>query len=178
MKRWVDLNVNAEGEAMKWCKECELEYEDFAEVCSDCDSELIPYDQKDLYKKKDVHLELKLLYTADSNMDAELICSLLHSYDIYTEIKRKGSGSYLNIVAGINYQGTDIYVSESDYSAAKDLLTAQPTAVTEVEENTPLINEGEYNRRRRDIVRFFLVISFGVPIALWIVNEIVTLWVK
>ena len=174
---------------MKWCESCKTEYEDYAETCSDCGSDLVFY--QDNLKQQDydkAHIELRCIYTADSNMDTELILSLLNSNGIVTEIKRKGSGSYLNIATGINYQGTDIYVSEGDFDEAQNVLEARPTENELVEDDEDIISEqnhksdrsmeSKFLSRRRNSVRVILIVSFVIPILLMIISKVQDLLAK
>lgn len=48
--------------------------------------------------------------------------SILESERIDVIINRKGSGSYLNVYSGFNFQGIDVFIRESDYDKAKDIL--------------------------------------------------------
>lgn len=68
--------------------------------------------------------ELLKLVSADSEMNAEFIISLLASEGIEVIKRFKGSGSYLNITQGRNYQGVDLFVLENDLEEAKSILNA------------------------------------------------------
>ncbi len=48
--------------------------------------------------------------------------SILESEGIDAVINRKGSGSYLNVYSGFNFQGIDVFIHESDYDKARDIL--------------------------------------------------------
>ena len=158
---------------MKLCQNCNMEYEDYISRCSDCGSILV--NEHDFVHEKNAQneaYELKLLYTASNNPETDIICALLETNDIVTEIRRKGSGSYLNIATGFNYQGNDIYVPAYDLSRALELLEGETMVVDDntelIEDSTnELVNdEHNYNESIRNTVRFTILIMFIVPLIL------------
>ncbi len=107
---------------MKYCEKCRCEYEDFVEFCCDCNSPLVKYDdRKEKVIKKD-NIKFSLLTNCSSNNEANMLISLLESYDIQSIHKYSGSGSYLNIIHGVNYQGVDIIVNNEQLVDAKTIL--------------------------------------------------------
>ncbi len=76
--------------------------------------------------------------------------SILESEGIDVTINRKGSGSYLNVYAGFNFQGIDVFIRESDYDRAKDILE---NVELEYDPNDPeykaLEEEYKLSRKRR-----------------------------
>jgi len=161
---------------MKRCENCQMTYEDYAEKCSDCGETLIEAPdeggQKDGPDYQD-HIEIRKVYTANSNEEADLILSLLSANGIPTEVRRKGMGSYLNISAGLNYLGTDIYVSEGDYDHTRALLEAEPDlSEMNVEEPVAVAFDGDdfdleaetYQSRRSNRMRWLLFIGWGIPV--------------
>lgn len=106
---------------MKYCNECKEEYEDFAKVCSDCGQALSNYEIIEEVHHP-VPEPLNILKLCSSNEEANLLISLLDHHGIYSVIKYEGTGSYLNILHGRNYQGVYVLVQSSDYEDAQIVL--------------------------------------------------------
>ena len=77
-------------------------------------------------------------------MEAEQIVSLLRAYSIVAEKRETGSGSYMNIRAGISLSGYDIYVAEKDKERAMELIVEQ-------EDEEPEAKSVETSSKRREI---------------------------
>lgn len=69
--------------------------------------------------------KLVKLMSVEGDTDAEFNISLLKSTGIEVIKRFKGSGSYLNITQGRNYQGIDLYVLESDLQEARSIIEAE-----------------------------------------------------
>lgn len=63
-----------------------------------------------------------LLASNLNSMEAEIIISILESYEIPYYKKTKGIGGYMEIYAGFNYYGIDIYVQPTMLEIAKELI--------------------------------------------------------
>ncbi|GMQ57805.1 hypothetical protein AN1V17_22000 [Vallitalea sediminicola] len=103
---------------MAWCPKCKSEYEDNVKVCKECNVKLV--DQLD--KEKVEYQNFEFLLNVGSVNEANILISLLESYDIPTFHKSKGSGEYLQVATGINYQGVDIYVPVDALTKAKEII--------------------------------------------------------
>ncbi len=67
-----------------------------------------------------------LVAKAIDSHEADIIMSMLKSYEIDSFYKLKGIGQAMNIIAGVANQSYDIYVPEEDAERAKELLEAEP----------------------------------------------------
>ena len=174
---------------MKWCNKCKDEYEDYVDRCADCGNELIPYpDSEDEIDDKitSIKSKLRFLSTANSSIEADILLSLLNASGIYTDIRRKGSGAYLNIAYGINYQGTDIYVNEEDYIEARDILDAKPSNFEEESDVKEIrvgvgsmkSEEQRFLNKRRTRMRLVILATMVIPMLLIFLNWIYDLLLK
>lgn len=161
---------------MKYCAKCQYDYEDHVEVCSDCGGPLEQKvtDQKEGLDHINEPMSLVHLVNVDSDMEAERLIVLLASEGIVAIKKFKGTGSYLNIVAGVNYQGVDLYVAEDDFEDAQECL--QPVSdLPEAYSQASLLDDRDYEASKQRgqglkwMVRLGIVVAFGVPIVyeLW-----------
>jgi thiol-disulfide isomerase/thioredoxin len=103
---------------MTWCPKCRSEYEDHVKVCKQCDVELVDKLEED----KKHYQNLEFLINVASLNEANILISLLESYGIPSFYKSKGSGEYLQVIAGINYQGIDIYVPANVLAKAREII--------------------------------------------------------
>lgn len=88
---------------------------------------LLRLDGSDTMSKKEKledEIELVLLRTTSDNFEFNLITGLLEEADIAFIIKERGSGGYMKIIAGNSLYGTDIYVEESTFERAEDILSS------------------------------------------------------
>lgn len=166
---------------MKWCNLCKEEYEEFVDNCAECGNKLESFTiiEEDKY---DNLVSIKYLTSCNSNIEADLLCNRLNSVGILTEIRRKGSGSYLNITSGINFQGSDIYIKEDDYSKAIELLDSRVKTNTskkqhlgtEKELNDLKSEEQRFNYRRRSKLYIVLLVAIIIPVLIslfsWMYN--------
>ncbi|MDD2494453.1 MAG: DUF2007 domain-containing protein [Tissierellia bacterium] len=67
----------------------------------------------------------KLLISNLSMVDADIISSILESYNIPHMKKSKGSGGLMEIYTGFNNYGIDIYVPSNAFQEAKELIDSQ-----------------------------------------------------
>ncbi len=65
---------------------------------------------------------MKHLITLSDNIKIAIIENYLLENEILILKKSRGIGGYLEIVAGGNIYGTDIFVQENNYIKAKNLL--------------------------------------------------------
>lgn len=107
---------------MKWCEKCQCEYEDFAENCSDCHNPLVTIDHPPKEELPYKHESFIKLVNCSDNDEAHLLKSLLMSYGIQVNIQYDGTGSYLNIIHGFNFQGANILVPKENLEEAQEIL--------------------------------------------------------
>jgi len=161
---------------MKYCEKCKNEYEDYAEVCSDCGQSLEMRNETSAKTKNldDGHIELIHLALVNSDLEAERIIALLASEGITAIKKFKGTGSYLNIVAAVNYQGVDIYVAEQDETIAKFLIAPIDELPEAYEEEMPFDDVDQaLSKNRGHSMKWFIRLGYIVPMALFI---LFTVW--
>ena len=104
---------------MKWCESCKCEYQDIVEKCSSCDGELSEYCEK---HEELEYQDLVHLTDCSNNEEANLLISFLEANDITAQIRYEGSGSYLNIIHGVNFQGAVLFVAKETLTEAKEVL--------------------------------------------------------
>lgn len=115
--------------------------------------------------------EFELLKNVDNTIKADLIISILMAYDIPSYKKYQSSGEYLNIVAGYNYQGIDIYVIKSLIDEAKEILKeiegeeGQENDINTVIQGTQEFKdlEEKYNNNKR-ILRLIILMILVIPL--------------
>lgn len=142
---------------MLWCEFCECEYEDYVEICVDCGQTLVQ--KENIPQEEAVYEDYQLLTTCNNNDEVKLLVSFLESYNIKTAIQYEGSGSYLNILHGFNYQGANILVPSKEINGAKEVLVEF--------KYSHKVNTGEYESevlikyyRRRKIVAYLIMFAF------------------
>ncbi len=67
-------------------------------------------------------IKLVLLKSVNNNFDLGLIRSILEENNIPYILKDPGSGSYMRLIGGGSILGTDIYIEESTYEKALEIL--------------------------------------------------------
>ena len=119
-----------------------------------------------------------LLTSTANNFEAESLMALLSTENIEVIKKFSGTGSYLNIIHGTNYQGVDLYVREEDLSHAKSLMMDSVDEAL-LEE---LVNESEevphedleaHSKSRRNFARRLMIFFYVMPI---VVVALLILW--
>jgi len=106
----------------------------------------------------------KLLTHVDSEIEVSMIKGLFEDNNITLLIEKKGTGAYLNVHSGFNFQGSDIYVAEDDYEKAIELLQVIRQDNTEGVQSEDWVEEerAKYEKRKRVSVLFAIII----PVAL------------
>lgn len=102
----------------------------------------------------------KLLTHADSEIEISMIKGLFEDNGITLLIEKKGTGAYLNVHSGFNFQGSDIYVSEDDYEKAVELLQVIRQDHTDGIQSEDWVEEErtKYEKRKRVSVLFAIII--------------------
>ena len=123
---------------------------------------------------EDKDFELKHLTLVDSDLEAERIITMLASEGIATIKKFKDTGSFLNIVAAVNYQGVDIYVSEEYEATAKLLIQPIDELPEAYEEEMPLDGFDQEALKHRGLsMKWIIRLGYLLPMAL---VTLYTLW--
>ena len=76
---------------------------------------------------------LKLLTTLYSDLEAEMVLSILRSAEIEGLKNHRGTGTIIDIGNELNYQPTELYVKEEDYEKA--MVMIDENAILEGEES-------------------------------------------
>lgn len=163
---------------MGWCTKCKMKYEDHVEKCPACQGKLVdttePENGEDIAK----------LCNVASLQDAHMIKSLLGAYDIPVLFKSKGSGEYLQIIAGANYQGFDIYVPASSLDEAREMMTQanEDIPVDDVENveadmEAVQLNALDTNVKQRNRLMLYVIfiLFIGIPLVgafIWYIMNI------
>ena len=100
---------------MPWCPSCKKEYDKGIKRCPLCDERRV----RKLPQEYDTAVYLT---TADDSFEANIIISLLESYQIPVLKKHKHMGEYIEIFTGSSNFGIDLYVPSRALSAARDIL--------------------------------------------------------
>lgn len=162
---------------MPWCPKCRVEYREGFNMCPDCEQELVDELQlgeessKGYGYKYDNDEEVFLVSVADE-IEADIIESLLGSHGIPVMKKRKETGSYLNIVMGVNLFGVDIYVPSKAFKKANEILMARDEYESVLEsqdkigkrEEEILNEENEYRIKRRRWFFWTIILLFLAPV--------------
>lgn len=117
-----------------YCPNCKSEFRDGFEFCSTCNCTLV--EELPDEETKDIPIELLkenevFLINVRSEFEADIIVSFLSSNCIKVFKKHRDAGSYLSIYMGSSLQGVDIYVLESEYEIAMELIKTEQEAIME-----------------------------------------------
>jgi len=103
---------------MPWCPKCDAEYIEGFKVCKQCNVELVEKFEPEIINNSSIAFLLNV-----SNIDkADVVESMLNSYEIPVLKKHRETGSYLNIYMGMADFGTDIYVPNEQLELARDII--------------------------------------------------------
>ncbi|BCN31343.1 putative signal transducing protein [Anaeromicropila herbilytica] len=156
-----------------YCPKCKSEYREEFTTCPDCNEPLV----KQLMEEKDIVIgaidEVKLL-SAANEVEAELIMNLLKSNDISCFKKSKGMGGYMNVYMGYSVFGEDIYVDQTDYDRAKDILDElqlEEDNENEVNDEKEEVETLPFYRRPQIVARIILIVMVIEMIIVYIINH-------
>ncbi|WP_280768065.1 hypothetical protein [Salipaludibacillus daqingensis] len=126
---------------MRYCPQCHSEYVDKKNTCADCHGELVDIlhdvDEDKPYLE---YVEMTYLTTASSEMNANMLTSLLESFDINTMRKYREAGGYLTVFMGDTSFGTDIFVDQTKINEAVDVIKPIENAILQGDEQVLLEN--------------------------------------
>lgn len=109
----------------------------------------------------------KLLTHVDTELELNMIKGLFDDHDITILVEKEGTGAYLAVHSGFNYQGSNVYVAKDDYEKSLELLGA----LEDIKPSDELDNEPweqgyvEENVNKR---RHFAVIAIIVPVIIFL----------
>jgi len=154
------------------CPKCNLEIDENVMMCPMCQTELLTSRDEDSEELEN-RSEAALLMTANDELQANIVESLLKVYGIPLRRKYKGNDTYGRIYMGLTIHGIDLYVPKEALEEAKGIIENElpqeaesdiPEKV-ESEEETQMLYE-KYDRRRR--VRAWIVLLFFAPGLIWL----------
>lgn len=128
----------------------------------------------EIFEKKVKEGLVRITQVSDS-IELGFVESILHSEGIETTVNRGGSGSYLNVYAGFNFQGIDIFIHEEDYEKAKDILSNVEMEHSKDDEEYKALEE-EY-KASKEKKRRWILLTF-IPIILFLGALIVSQIIK
>jgi len=155
---------------MSWCPNCKTEYRDGFSKCADCGADLVdelPQENSESnYIPLNTPMRPCLLISVSDGIQAKLIENLLAESNIPFLVQDKGCGAYLKVYMGYSAFGTEIYVDESNYHRAKELVDAYLTQSVEDDECEPSDDIGNHSSDiRRKVMMIMIVITllgFGI----------------
>jgi len=98
-----------------------------------------------------------------SEIELNMLEGLMKNNEIPILVKREGTGSYLKIYSGFNYQGMEVYVADEHYKKALEVMEIFNQTQTLEEEETLSIDSSSNDRMRRRMI--FFIISIPLIIA-------------
>ncbi|MDF2801951.1 MAG: hypothetical protein K0S61_1854 [Anaerocolumna sp.] len=116
---------------MMLCPICKSEFSEGIEFCSTCKCSLVEALPEESKEPLDEHVVF--LTNVRHKYEADIIEGILTSNNIKVLINYREAGSYLSIYMGDSLLGLDIYVFESDYETAKELIETEQEAGVEEE---------------------------------------------
>lgn len=151
-----------------YCPNCKSEFRDGLEFCSTCNCTLV--EELTDEETKDVPIELLnenevFLINLRNEYEADIIESILGSNSIKSSRKHRDAGGYLSIYMGNSIEGVDIYVLESEYEVAMELVkTEQEVSLEEdneaVDEEQTLFKEEEIISNKRRSMKAWIILLF------------------
>ena len=151
---------------MGWCQVCRVEYREGYEFCSDCNTALVDELEKEVEQNPVSDHEVYLTTVLD-RVEADIVESLLNSYNIPVLRKYREIGGYLNIYMGNTNSGVDIYVPSELFEVAKDLIESKPENENKddiklIEEDDEFKEEAKAIQKKR-VLRAWIVLLFFIP---------------
>lgn len=111
---------------MPWCHTCNVEYREGFTHCADCGEELKSYPPeppaKEEWAQPEEGTSPKQLTTAADRMEAEIIKSKLEAEGIPVYLRHRETGDYLTVLMGATPFGLDVFVPESAFDKAQEIL--------------------------------------------------------
>lgn len=175
---------------MSWCPNCREEYEEHVKTCPECQSEIVNELPEEVIEEQEEmtfnpNERIEKLCNVASSPEAAMIKSILQAYQIPVMFKSKGSGDYLQIISGVNYQGVDVYVPSSLLEKAKSILETHEKGEFAEEHHDQGFNDEEYDEmvsydrqvksKARFALRLLLIIVIFIPILMLVIMALFNL---
>jgi hypothetical protein len=103
------------------CPKCNLEIDENTMFCSMCQPEMFNQLQEENSVESETD-ETALLMTANDEIQANIVESLLKAYGIPLSRKYKGNDTFGKIILGVTVNGIDLYVPKSALVEAKGII--------------------------------------------------------
>jgi len=160
------------------CPKCGCEYREGFTRCADCHVDLV--EQLEIECEKEPgnqdfgeELNLVMVKNAANDYEASLIMNLLEENNIPCIRKDREAGGYLKITMGYSIYGSDIYVDEKDYDAARELIDSLQTRTDdESNDKEPTERISPALKARRIITRIWLILIVLAFIFIMLQNNI------
>lgn len=150
------------------CAKCNLEIDENLMSCPMCQTEVLEQLQPTQEQEATAEEETALLMTANNDIQANIVESLLKAYGIPLSRKYKGNDTFGKIILGLTVNGIDLYVPKSALEEAmgiieNELPEEQENVIEEVLEADVEIEalEEKYEDKRR--FRAWIAILVLVP---------------
>ena len=166
------------------CPNCEHEIDEALETCPHCEYQLAE-EMGSQEGDEEEAVETALLFTAEDELQANIIESLLKVYGIPLRRRYKGNDTFTKIYMGVTSHGIELYVPKTALEEAQSILQNEMPSEGDLEEadieDIPAEeNLGElkekYDARRRS--RAWLSLIFLIPALFAAVGTAIYLLIK
>lgn len=158
---------------MPFCPVCKAEYRQGFHTCSNCKAELVTALKHNVASQEDANKAEKWVFLAETpnENEATIIESYLQSNEISSLKKYKGNGEVLKIYTGFSSLGIELFVPQSQFQQAKDLLdnVSEPDHVLNEEVDWLEREKSDKSRRLRMI---FLLACFCIPLLVFLLMKL------
>jgi hypothetical protein len=158
---------------------CKSEYREGFDYCTTCQCNLVeklPEDKND--SAVELEEQVTLLINVRDENEANMVEEILIFNGIKVSKKYKEAGAYLSVYMGDSVYGVDLYVLESKYEAAKELIETECDMSTE-DNNEASAEEQELYKHevirinKRRSMYAWIILLFFTPALLGIVVSLV-----
>lgn len=132
-----------------WCPKCGAEYREGFFVCAGCECSLVeesPFGEESLPKERKIStVDWTLLTTVNTDIEAAALEALLEENGIPVLKKYIGAAEYMKIYMGMVTLGVKIYVPETRFHEAEDLISERLSVGRQINEDTVPVVMGDGN---------------------------------
>jgi len=153
---------------MPYCPKCKDEFREGFTACNTCEIPLVdqlppdeppgePEEARDFEMIDDVPA---LLCNASNNIEADMIESLLGSYNIPVMKRWRYGGDIVMLYTGASSTGADLYVPSKLLEDAKALLSSKPTAEADDEDTESFAEYAKQQEQKKQLFAQKLLLAF------------------